>query len=565
MTASGRKGTGLRDDDERMEALEDRIAALEATVASLAGPPSTLPPPPSTASQPPPPSGPPVETAGAAPAPAGPAGPPPRPRVQVDSEALLKWGGVGLVVLAVAFGVSTAIQRGWIGPALQLIGAIGLAFALIGLGIRLEPTRRGWTHALCSGGVAALFVTFASDLFLDQANTDVAFSLTVVSGLVGVGVARFVRSEWVGIVTWLAGLVGWLVIGDGEPPFTASGAAFVAALVVLTAVGVEQQWFGLRAITGLAGLMCGLAFAGAADTGFEHAAAMVAAGLLAVILLIVPSLGDTTPPWRHIEFHVPTLLAPWAWVVIGSSFLDDVDTEAGLVAFAVAAVVAGLAFLLRPRLVPPHVAALVVGASVALTIGFGATFSTEVAWVAVAVQGVGLLFLRRTLPGAWLLYLNAGGLLFAAAISVVVSAEDAWRNDASVGTDVANLAVIVAIGVAGWIVDQREVRNVAGFVVLGLSLLWLGSVLVHAPQGQAAVSLSWAVVGVAILMVGAVQKIPNLGNVGLGVLALTVGKLLLVDMAEVDALWRAGLFLAVGLALLRLGFLLPRWTGADDA
>ena len=547
----------MSDADERLAGLESRIAAVEVAIEELREQRAAASPPLPVAAQPPPPTGSPI-VVDRPPAPT-------RAALRIDSEVLLKWGGVGLVVLAVGFGVSTAIQRGWIGPLLQLAGALVLAFGLIGLGIRLESTRRAWTHALCSGGVASLFVIFASDLFLDQANTDVAFTLTFVSGLVGVGVARLVRSEWVGIVTLLAGVIGWLVIGEGQPPFMDSGAAFVAALVVLTAVAIERQWFGLRAVTALVGLIGGLALATAADTDIEYTAAMVAAGLVAVILLVVPSLGDEMPPWRQIEFRVPTLLAPWAWLVIASSFIDDFDTEAGLVAFAVAGVVVGFVGVFRDRLLAIHLAALVVGASVTVTIGVGATLSTEVAWVAVAVQGVGLLVLRRIMPGGWLLAVNAGALLVAAAISVFVSAEYAWRNDAPIGDDLANLAIIVALGVAGWIAGRLEVRAVAGFVVLGLSLLWLGSVLVHLPQGQAIVSLSWAVVGVAILVAGAVRKIPQLGNVGLGVLALTVGKLLLVDMAEVDALWRAGLFLAVGLSLLRLGFLLPRWTDATAA
>jgi len=547
----------MSDADERLKALEARIAAIEAAIEGLREQRAEGPPPLPAAAQPPPPTGPPVVTDRPQAA--------TRPALTLDSEVLLKWGGVGLVVLAVGFGVSTAIQRGWIGPLLQLAGALVLALGLIGLGIRLEPVRRAWTHALCSGGVASLFVIFASDLFLDQANTDIAFTLTFLSGLVGVGVARFVRSEWVGIVTLLAGVIGWLVIGEGQPPFIESGAVFVAALVVATAVAIERQWFGLRTVTALVGFGGGLALAIAADTDVEYTAAMVAAGLVAVILLVVPSLGDEMPPWRQIDFRMPTLLAPWVWVVIASSFIDDFDTEAGLVAFAVAGFVAGYVGVFRDGLLTIHLAALVVGASVTVTIGVGATLSTEVAWVAVAVQGVGLLVLRRIMPGGWLLAVNAGALLVAAAISVFVSAEYAWRNDAPIGDDIANLAVIIAIGVAGWIAGRLEVRAVAGFVVLGLSLLWLGSVFVHLPQGQAIVSLSWAVVGVAILVAGAVRKIPQLGNVGLGVLALTVGKLLLVDMAEVDALWRAGLFLAVGLSLLRLGFLLPRWTDATAA
>lgn len=550
----------MNDPEHRIQALEDRIAALESVIETLRPSSSTLPPPPTAEPQPPPPTGPPV----AMHQPTAPATSTPHrsPALTVDSETLLKWGGVGLVVLAVGFGVSTAIQRGWIGPTLQLIGALALALGLIGLGIRVEPVRRGWAHALCSGGVAALFVTFASDLFLDQANTDVAYSLTFISGLLGLAVARRIDSEWVGAVTLLGGLIGWLVIGEGEPPFTESGAALVAALVVLTAVGVERQWFGLRSLTHAVGMGCAVALAVSAETGFEHTAALVAAALVALGLAVVPSLGDDTPVWRHVELHLPTLLGPFVWIVLAESFLDEFETAAGLVALGVAAGVGALALTLRDRLVAAHAAALLVGASISLTIGLGMVLSTDIAWLAIAVQGAGLLVLRRVVPDAWLFFLNAGVLLFAATVSVVIGSEAAWFDDASIGDDLARLGVIVTIAAAGWIAQRVEARQVVGFAVLGLTLLWLGSVLIHLPQGQAIVSLSWAVVGVAILVTGAIRKIPDLGNVGLVVLALTVGKLLLVDMAEVDALWRAGLFLAVGVALLRLGFLLPIWTAA---
>ena len=41
------------------------------------------------------------------------------------------------------------------------------------------------------------------------------------------------------------------------------------------------------------------------------------------------------------------------------------------------------------------------------------------------------------------------------------------------------------------------------------------------------------------------------------VLGITVAKLLTVDLREVDTLWRAGLFMMIGLGFLRLGFVLP--------
>jgi uncharacterized membrane protein len=87
--------------------------------------------------------------------------------------------------------------------------------------------------------------------------------------------------------------------------------------------------------------------------------------------------------------------------------------------------------------------------------------------------------------------------------------------------------------------------------------VWLGSVLVHLPQGQAVVSIAWATVGTVVFLLGAITRRTDAAAAGLAVLALTVGKLLTVDLREVDTLWRAGLFFVIGLGLMRLGFLLP--------
>ena len=45
---------------------------------------------------------------------------------------------------------------------------------------------------------------------------------------------------------------------------------------------------------------------------------------------------------------------------------------------------------------------------------------------------------------------------------------------------------------------------------------------------------------------------------GLGLLALTVGKVFLVDLAKLESMWRVGSFLAVGLVLLAGAFAYQR-------
>lgn len=547
--------------DPRIDALEARVARLEAELeqrAVKAAAPRLevleAPPPP-----PPAPGTAPVGMPAAAVLPDRESH-----DLNLDSETVLKWGGVALVVLAVGFAVSTAISRGWIGPELQLAGAVALSLALIGVGLNLRPTRLPWAHALCSGGIAALFTTSASNLFIDQTSTDAAFIATAVVGVGGFVLARMVPSEWVGLVALSGGVIAWLVIGEAEPPFAATAGCL--ALVVALALGsaLEREWFGLRLLAQIVGLGGSVWLAAVADTGGEQVWTLAIAGAVTVSLLWVPSLGDLQSLCRQLEVQLSAVMAPWAVLVVGATFELDTETAVGSTGLASAAVVAVIALGLRRSIRSPHFVSLLLGASVSLTIGLAVLLSAEAAFVAVAVQGAGLVVLSRELGGSVRVLINASVLLVAAAFFVLVDGVAAWSDDTAIGPDIARLAVIVALGVGFWLTRQRQVQQAGAVVLLGLLLVWLGSVLVHLPEGQAAVSVSWAIVGTTILVAGAVRKVPDLGTAGLAVLGLTVAKLLVVDMQEVDTLWRAGLFLLVGLGLMRLGFLLPRLTGAVD-
>ena len=83
----------MSDADERLAGLEARIAAIEAAIKELREQRAPASPPLPVAAQPPPPTGSPI-VVDRPPAPT-------RAALRIDSEVLLKWGGVGLVVLAV--------------------------------------------------------------------------------------------------------------------------------------------------------------------------------------------------------------------------------------------------------------------------------------------------------------------------------------------------------------------------------------------------------------------------------------------------------------------------------
>jgi hypothetical protein len=479
----------------------------------------------------------------------------------LESETVLKWGGVALVVLAIGFAVSTAISRGWIGPELQLAGAVAISLALIAVGLRLQPRRLPWTHALCTGGVLALFTTVASNLFVDQTSNNVAFIAAACTALVGYALARRIPSEWVGAANLVGGIVAWLVIADGDLPFRASLLWFVALVAVALVLSLEKQFFALRVLAHSAGLLAILGMAAEAEQPVERLLLFAAAAALAASLVRVPSIGDQSSPWQELDIQLATVAAPWSLAVIGVALELDGDTSVGSTAIAIAVATLLVALGLRRWTRPAHFVSVLIGASVTLSIGLAVLLSTTGAFVALAVQGAGLVVLRRSLGRSVRVLVNAALLLILAAIVTARNMRIAWTDDASLGDDVAHLAIIVAIAIAAWQSRQRSLEKLGAACVLALTLLWLGSVLVHLPQGQAAVSVSWAIVGTAILVTGAMRKVPELGAAGLIVLSLTVAKLLTVDLQEVDTLWRAGLFFVVGLALMRVGFLLPRLTG----
>lgn len=540
---------------ERLADLEARVAKLEAELSAFRGVPVGTAVP-----QPPPPridqrivSGP-IRTP-------EPTVAPRRPAVVWEAETILKWVGIGLVVLAVGFALSTAISRGWIGPELQLAGAVAFSASLIGAGLRLHATRPAWTHALCSGGLLALFTTFASNLFLDQASTSVAYGLTLATAGSGIVLAVRVRSQWVLSATAVGSIVAWAVIGEGEPPVAVSAAILVTGVAAVLFVAERRQWYAVRLTAHAALLLSTVLLAAIAESTADQIAVLVA-GLLALASLSwLPSRGSLESVFHQLEVQLSTSLGAFGIAVIGLSFELDGDTTLGIIGLGVGAALGSVAFGLRPRLLEAHLVSLLIAASVAVSIGFAFLLSTTAAFVAVAIQGAGLVVLSQKLEREIRVLLNGFVLLAISASFVAQATIEGWRQDAAAGDDLGHLIIVGALAVAAWVFWDPTVRRLGGAVVLALTLSWLGSVLVHLPQGQALVSVSWAVVGVAVLAAGAIQKLPELGLAGLAVLALTVGKLLTVDLTEVDTLWRAGLFLVVGLGLMRLGFMLPDLTG----
>ncbi len=553
----------------RLERLERRLSALEAMLV----------PPPSPVATPPPP---PVPT-DRVPAPPAPPAPPRR----LDAETVLKWTGVGLVTLAALFLVSTAIARGWIGPRLQLALAAAGGAVLIAIALRLPARRRPWSVALAHGGLVVLGICAgAAHAWLDL--VPVPVSVALVAGVVALAVALAERLDHANLVAngLVLGLVVPGVIAAYDtlgPTFTAPW--FVALVAVAAAVAWLRDWWTPRLI-GL--LTVGPLLVWVADeaSGAETTARLVVQ--LSIVTAIVlwwpaPWLRPVSGSWRWLDVRsivalpglvwlsssilwFPTELAEVQWSPSGG--WDPVGgpaTIAGVVAlgFAVPAAV-GRSGVVRPMprsLLFGHV----IGISTVITIGLALLIDGPALLLSLTVQTMGLSLLAMRSRDLWQ-WANA------AILAVVVGT---WTAAGIVtGIDVGlpwpeAVVYLVVVSVSGAVaviartVSREVAYSAAAAAWIGL-LLWIVAVIKPLPQGQMMVSLLWAALGLGVVVLGAGFAAPSftltpedstaLRRLGLATLAATVVKLVTVDLAEVDTIWRALLFAVVGAGLLRLGF-----------
>jgi uncharacterized membrane protein len=125
--------------------------------------------------------------------------------------------------------------------------------------------------------------------------------------------------------------------------------------------------------------------------------------------------------------------------------------------------------------------------------------------------------------------------------------------------------------------DQRTASLVAGIAALGFGFAFLSYEVRHYfgfAQGRVsalasdtelyAYSIVWLVYGACLLVAGIVTRQAVLRYASLAVLVLVVGKVFLVDMADLTGLLRVASFLGLGIALLALGFLYRRYVFRDD-
>ena len=567
----------------RFDALERRIDDLERELAEFR--------------QPPPPIGPAVAprvgriggpvsgTDGAGSRPTGPYPPPPwndlpiaeQKRLaatpsewfeDVTTQVVLKWAGLVLLFLAAAFLVSTAISKGWIGPELQLVGAVAIASALIALGLRPTEKIRSWGSSLISVGVAILFTTAGAAYdWLDFGSVRISTVAAVLVVIVGLVLARVADSLLVAIVAFGGALIVplWLEATD-EFGYDTTVAYVLVLVVVFYALHIDRSWPALYALVAISTMFVDLAASAENEstTTIQILLFMTALAHWATPMIHERRIGADPDLVDRLAGRVILVVPVWLWGA--TAILHDMDggTNTMLIAVGIASVaVVGSAFL-EPAIPRWLWASQLLAASIVLSAGFISWLDGSTLLGVLAVQALAMLALSRWIDDEWFEWQSVGMAVVILAVTGVLTAR-AIDIDPAIGDDLIHLFVFAATaGIAYWLRDRIEGQLLALAAYIGV-LAWVLSVFVHVAQGQVIISGIWAAIGVGVVVAGLALQRLQIARIGLATLALVVTKLLSVDLAEVETFWRAGLFFLIGLGFLWLSSAIPGlMAGGDD-
>jgi uncharacterized membrane protein len=498
----------------------------------------------------------------------------------------------GLVVAFAVAATATWLAIRWEAPGIAALGILGavLAPALVGAGLSLVLT--AFLFAATASAVGVLvwqrwtwlaFATFGLAtpqwvgwLLIEQPSATAAllalvgFGVLAVAAAVGFGLRT--RSERLAVASHVLLLLnalvlawaGWLALSEAAGD--SAGHAWLAglALVHLTVAVAGERSARVSHELALAAAAIGIvladvAFASAVD-GLPLVAAWAAGGVAMAALARVAT--------RRLDGDFAlTGLGAHLGLALAHALVHDAPagSDGGVVAAAALVLVAAGCFvsarLVRGAGIDPHVRVALDGAGLLVVAYLAAVMldgpALTLAWAAEAAVLAGLARRHRDVHAA------AGAIAFLclAALHAVVILAPLDALVAGVEDPVAALALLAVAGAALVVARVPGVHRLALQSLAAVAVLYLASVEIITvfqggagvrQQGQALLSGLWALAGVGALVAGLLRDRRELRLGALALLAVTLAKVGLYDLASLDSMYRVASFVALG-ALLLLG------------
>ena len=488
---------------------------------------------------------------------------------------VLGWVGGAAVVLGVVFFLVMAANRGWIDETTRVLLAFVGSTALLGTGLYLHE-RQGRTQAALAAvatAIAALYVTLtAATQLYDLVDPVLAL---VFAALVG-AVATAIAVRWDEPVVAGIGIVGALVAPVLVDAGTDSASLAFMAVALVSAVGVllwrRWSWLGLVAFVVSAPQLL-------AWLDDEHDQRLgLSLGVLAAfwLLYVIAAIGyELRVPTAKLRLTSASLLLANAALLAGAGWgmLDNTDHSGAATAWVIgaAALHVGGGIPAYGGRMSKEIAALIMAVGTALAaIGLALAIGGPALVAAWSAEALVLAWAARRIGDPRGQIASAAFFALAVAHTVIFEAPpDALRSGVDdLGVAALAVAIVGATAVALNRLAALPELRLAYLGVAATAALYLPSLaIVSAFDGdelepgqtpQVVLSAFWAVTGLAGIVVGLLRDVRLLRLGGLGLLLLAAAKVFVYDLSELESVYRALSFIALGLLLLGGAFAYQR-------
>lgn len=483
--------------------------------------------------------------------------------------------GIGLLFLGLVYLFNYSIEQGWITPAVRVAAGLAIGGALLALGLRLEAGRPSYSRILLAGALAVFYVTgFAAFQLYALVSHAGAFAYMSAVTLLGLWLARRQDHPSLAIVGALGGFATPFLLRSGAEPVVEL-TVYASLVIGWTAVLYALRGWRTLVWTYLAGGLAVLAVAASSAVGGER---WVVQGGLALAWLLgdaLPFAREAARPGAHAgerRWRLPLTLelralgvgATTTVLLLTDRMWELADPVSGALFLAAAALHAAIGRFAEAR---PNAVGRTSLAVAAALCAEGTFLLLDDPLVVAALAAEAYLFVRLARQRRWSGLRWVGHAVFAyLALDFVEGAIRGPRVafDPLALFQLLGIALALAASLHLW---RRSTAWTYRVVCHLLLLAWLAVEIEPLPVGTGMVTVAWGSYGAALLVLALRpregRRDPGLQLVAYSALALTVLKLLTLDLARVDVVWRILLFLGLGAAFLGLSFLFKRGEGME--
>jgi uncharacterized membrane protein len=496
----------------------------------------------------------------------------------------LGWVAIALILFAAAFFLKYAFDNRWIGELGRVTIGIAAGVALTVLGFRYHQRRwRIFSQILTGGGIVLLYLSiYAAFGYYHLVTQKAAFTYLIILVAEAAGLAILYDAQAIAIMALIGGFLTPVLLRSNRDQYR-SLFSYIAVLDI-GALALPKNWIGLNS----------LAFAGThilfsmwyAENYHPRKLGVVMTFQAATFLIfLLAPLGRRLLKRETARLEDLWLLPINAFVFFGTAYhLLNPDHHDWMGAFAIvmALVYAGVAKLLLDRAAATQMEtfALIGVTLVFITLAMPIQFSANWITIAWSVQALTMLWVGLKTKSIWL---NSGAAgLFILALGKLVTWDTPFSSRA-VFTPVLNKYFLSSLVVTACLfaaaslhrrLADRDDPSSASLqlmvLLVAIGTLWFimsietytfftsqASVLKESAEishqlwlGQMALSVLWSVYAAGLAAIGFVRRSAVLRWAALGLFALTVIKVMLVDIAQLKQLYRIVAFLVLGVLLL---------------